>query len=75
MLYLIKICLEISKILSTMLYLVDHTMLFLLDRPYNVIFYILYLLGEKISIVYNCLMDHTKLSLYFLGDYFIVHTR
>ena len=58
---LIKICLEISKILSPMLYLVDQTMLFLLGRPYNVIFYILYLLGDsKISIVYNCSVDHCE---------------
>ena len=64
---LIKICLEISKILYPMLYF---------GGPYNVIFtwqtvqcYILYLLGDnKISIVYNCSVDHTMLSLYFLGD-------
>ena len=43
-------------------------MLFLLGKPYNIIFYILYLLGDKISIVYNCLVDHTMLSLYLLGD-------
>ena len=44
-------------------------MLFLLGKPYNVIFYILYFLGDnKISFVYNCSVDHTMLSLYLLGD-------
>ena len=49
-------------------------MLFLLGGPYNVIFYILYLLGDsRISIIYNCLVVFTWQTiqcyiLYLLGD-------